>query len=208
MSDCRFSLTILSCQTRLTSSFLLTTAGDAVISAIIMSKTRPQNHISRPAAKIPKTAALLATVGGSTLQDEQDVERNHIEELATVPEGWSMALDEDLAERMRVALAGAGAIREVKMFGGLCFMLNGNMVAGTSKRGLMVRVGKEQQSNALARPGAKRMEMTGRPMEGYVFVDPPPPDDRSLQEWIALAVAFVKTLPPKLPKSKPRRKSA
>ena len=119
-----------------------------------------------------------------------------------------MALNEDLAERMRGALAGAGSIREVKMFGGLCFMLNGNMVAGTSKRGLMVRVGKEQQSNALTRPGAKRMEMTGRPMEGYVFVDPPPPDDRSLQEWIALAVAFVNTLPPKLSKSKPRRESA
>ena len=116
-----------------------------------------------------------------------------------------MALDEDLAERMRVALAGTGGVREVRMFGGLCFMLNGNMVAGTSKRGLLVRVGKDQQSNALARPGAKRMEMTGRPMEGYIFVDPPPIDDRSLQEWLALAVAFVNTLPPKLPKSKPRR---
>ena len=119
-----------------------------------------------------------------------------------------MAFDEDLAERMRVALAGTGTIREVRMFGGLCFMLNGNMVAGTSKRGLIVRVGKDQQPSALARPGAKRMEMTGRPMEGYIFVDPPPSDDRSLQEWIALAIAFVKTLPPKLSKSKPRRKSA
>ena len=116
-----------------------------------------------------------------------------------------MAVDEGLAERMRVALAGTGTVREVRMFGGLCFMLNGNMVAGTSKRGLLVRVGKDQQSNALARPCAKRMEMTGRPMEGYVFVDPPPTDDYSLQDWLALAVAFVKTLPPKLPKSKPRR---
>jgi hypothetical protein len=53
-------------------------------------------------------------------------------------------------------------------------MLNGNMVAGTSKRGLFVRVGKEQQSDALSRPGAEPMEMTARPMEGYVFVDPPP----------------------------------
>jgi TfoX/Sxy family transcriptional regulator of competence genes len=106
---------------------------------------------------------------------------------------------------MRAALARTGAVREVKMFGGLCFMLNGNMVAGTSKRGLLVRVGKDQQSTALARPGAKRMEMTGRPMEGYIFVDPPPRDDRTLQDWLALAVAFVKTLPPKLPKSKPRR---
>ena len=116
-----------------------------------------------------------------------------------------MAVDEDLAERMRTALAGTGTVREVKMFGGLCFMLNGNMVAGTSKRGLLVRVGKDQQSDALARPGAKPMQMTRRPMEGYLFVDPPPPDDRSLQEWLTLAVAFVKTLPPKLARSKPRR---
>jgi TfoX/Sxy family transcriptional regulator of competence genes len=116
-----------------------------------------------------------------------------------------MALDEDLAERMRVALAGTGAVREVRMFGGLCFMLNGNMVAGTSKRGLLVRVGKDQQSNALARPGAKRMEMTGRPMEGYIFVDPAPREERELRDWLALAVAFVNTLPPKASKSKPRR---
>ena len=113
-----------------------------------------------------------------------------------------MAVDEDLAERMRVALAGAGAVREVRMFGGLCFMLNGNMVAGTSKRGLLVRVGKEQQSAALVRPGAKLVEMTGRPMESYVFVDPPPSDVRSLRDWLDLAVAFVKTLPPRPPKPK------
>ena len=119
-----------------------------------------------------------------------------------------MAFDENLAERVRGALAGTGAIREVRMFGGLCFMLNGNMVAGTSKRGLMVRVGKDQQPSALARPGAKRLEMTGRPMEGYIFVDPPPLDDRSLQNWLALAVAFVKTLPPKAPKSRRRRAKA
>ena len=51
-----------------------------------------------------------------------------------------MALNEDLAERIRLILAGTGSLREVKMLGGLCFMLNGNMVAGTSKRGLLVRV--------------------------------------------------------------------
>ena len=94
------------------------------------------------------------------------------------------------------------------MFGGLCFMLNGNMAAGTSKRGLLVRVGKEQQSAALAQPGAKPMKMTGRPMEGYVFVDPPPSDERVLEDWMGLAVAFVKTLPPKLPSAKPRRARA
>ena len=116
-----------------------------------------------------------------------------------------MALDEDLAERVRVALAGTGALREVRMFGGLCFMLNGNMVAGTSKRGLLVRVGKDQHAQAVARSGAKPMEMAGRPMAGYVFVDPAPRDEQVLRDWLDLAVTFVNTLPPKLPKSKPWR---
>ena len=116
-----------------------------------------------------------------------------------------MAVDEPLAERMRAVLGGTGAVREVRMFGGLCFMLNGNMVAGTSKRGLLVRVGKDRHSNALARPGAKPMEMAGRSMDGYIFVDPAPRDERALRDWLELAVAFVKTLPPKLQKSKSGR---
>jgi TfoX/Sxy family transcriptional regulator of competence genes len=115
-----------------------------------------------------------------------------------------MAVDDDLAARMRAALAGAGAVREVRMFGGLCFTLNGNMVAGTSKRGLLLRVGKEQHAQALARPGAKPMEMRGRPLEGYIRVDPPPPDEPALRNWLDLAVEFVNTLPPKLPRPKPR----
>jgi TfoX/Sxy family transcriptional regulator of competence genes len=120
-------------------------------------------------------------------------------------ESRSMAVDEDLAERMRAVLGATGALREVRMFGGLCFMLNGNMLAGTSKRGLLVRVGKDQHSDALARPGAKPMEMAGRSMEGYIFVDPAPRDERALRDWLELAIAFVETLPPKLPKSKSGR---
>ena len=115
-----------------------------------------------------------------------------------------MAVDEELAERMRAALAGAGDMREVRMFGGLCFMLNGNMVAGTSKRGMLLRVGKEQHAAALTRSNARPMEMTGRPMEGYVFVDPPPADERGLRDWLDLAVGFVRTLPPKAAKSRRR----
>src|SRR6202011_5676345 len=92
-----------------------------------------------------------------------------------------MALNKDLAERIRVVLAGTGSLREVRMFGGLCFMLNGNMVAGTSKRGLLVRGGKDQHARALARADANPMEMSGRPMEGFVFVDPPPRDERALR---------------------------
>jgi TfoX/Sxy family transcriptional regulator of competence genes len=120
-------------------------------------------------------------------------------------ESRSMAVDEDLAERMRAVLGATDALREVRMFGGLCFMLNGNMLAGTSKRGLLVRVGKDQHSDALARPGAKPMEMAGRSMEGYIFVDPAPRDERALRDWLELAIAFVETLPPKLPKSKSGR---
>ena len=110
-----------------------------------------------------------------------------------------MAVDEDLIERMRAVLARAGAVREVRMFGRQCFMLDGNMVAGTSKRGFLVRVGKDRQPDVLARPGAKPMEMGGRMMEGYVFVDPAPYDEEALQDWLGLAACF------KPPKSKPRR---
>jgi TfoX/Sxy family transcriptional regulator of competence genes len=116
-----------------------------------------------------------------------------------------MAVDEDLTQRTRTVLAGAGEVREVKMFGGLCFMLNGNMVAGTSPRGLLVRVGKDRQAQALMRPGARPMEMRGRRMAGYVLLDPPPRDEQGLRDWLAPAVAFVNTLPPKPPKSAPRR---
>ena len=79
-------------------------------------------------------------------------------------------------------------------------MLNGNMVAGTSKRGILVRLGKDAHAAALQRPHSRAMEMSGRPMEGYVLVDPPPTDDGELRDWLGLAVAFVKTLPPKAAK--------
>jgi hypothetical protein len=119
-----------------------------------------------------------------------------------------MAVDEDLAKRVRAVLAGSGEPREVRMFGGLCFMLNGNMVAGASKRGLLVRVGNEQHARSVARPDARPMEMSGRTMEGYVVIDPPPKEDRVLREWIELAVAFVQTLPAKPPKLSARRSTA
>jgi TfoX/Sxy family transcriptional regulator of competence genes len=113
-----------------------------------------------------------------------------------------MAVDDSVVERMRAVLNGNGVLREVRMFGGLCFMLDGNMVAGTSKRGILVRVGKDARAAALTRPNARAMEMSGRPMEGYVLVDPPPADDRELRGWLGLAVAFVKTLPPKAKRPK------
>ena len=88
------------------------------------------------------------------------------------------------------------------MFGGIGFMLNGNMVAAVSKRGLLLRVGKDRQSQALARPGARPMEMQGRRMEGYVYVDPQTLDDRALKAWLGEASSYVRTLPPKTAKAK------
>jgi hypothetical protein len=113
-----------------------------------------------------------------------------------------MAADWDLATSVRNALLNEDAILEVKMFGGIGFMLNGNLLAGASKRGLLLRVGKDRQGGALALAGARPMIMRGRTMEGYVYVDPPALDDGAVQRWIELAVAFVQTLP-----SKPKQKS-
>jgi TfoX/Sxy family transcriptional regulator of competence genes len=108
-----------------------------------------------------------------------------------------VAADQDLAERVRVTLAGAGAIREVRMFGGIGYLLDGNMVAASSKRGLLIRVGRERHHDALTRPGARVMEMKGRPVEGYILVDPAVLDDEALRDWLKFALSFVRTLPPK-----------
>jgi TfoX/Sxy family transcriptional regulator of competence genes len=111
----------------------------------------------------------------------------------------------DLAERVREALA-ALPVTEQKMFGGVCFMLNGNMLVGASPRGLMVRVGKDGHERAVARPHAKPMEQGGRTMAGYIIVDNEGVDrKRDLDAWLGLAVSHVGTLPAK--EKKPPAKS-
>ena len=102
-----------------------------------------------------------------------------------------------MLERLRDALD-ARTFTEQKMFGGTCFMLNGNMLIGTSKRGLLVRVGKAAHEVAAAHPHAHPMEMGGRAMEGYVHVAPEgTATETDLARWLDLALAFVETLPPK-----------
>jgi TfoX/Sxy family transcriptional regulator of competence genes len=113
--------------------------------------------------------------------------------------------EQQLADGVRTALAQAGSIREVKMFGGIGFMLNSNLVAAASKRGLLVRVGRERQGDALARAGARPMVMRGRTIDGYIYVDPPALTGRAVQAWIRLAVDFVQTLPPRKPGAKRAR---
>jgi TfoX/Sxy family transcriptional regulator of competence genes len=115
---------------------------------------------------------------------------------------------DELAECLRSKLAGAGAVREVKMFGGVGFMLNGNMVAAASKRGLLLRVGKAKQSEALAKPGARAMTMRGGTMEGYVFIDPSALSDGAVADSLPLALAFVRGLAPKESGAGSSKKSA
>jgi TfoX/Sxy family transcriptional regulator of competence genes len=113
---------------------------------------------------------------------------------------------EEVVDFLRGALTGAGTIRETRMFGGIGFMLNGNMVAGTFRQGLLVRVGKDGQPTALRQPGARQMEMNGRLMEGYVYIDPDELSEKTISASLDLAVSFVRTLPPKPVKAESRQK--
>lgn len=106
-----------------------------------------------------------------------------------------MAVDRALVERMRAPLAGRRDITEKAMFGGVCFMLRGNMLCASGSGGFMFRVGTEQEAEALARPGVRRVEMGGRQFRGFVWVDPK--RCRDLPGWIALAEKHVGALPPK-----------
>lgn len=102
-----------------------------------------------------------------------------------------------MGDRLRPLLP-AGLI-EKKMFGGLGFMLHGNMAIGTTARGeLLVRIDPAKQAEALTRPGAYQMQMGARPMTGFIAVDASgTPDDAALDRWIAYALSFAKTLPPR-----------
>ena len=108
-----------------------------------------------------------------------------------------MAYDEHLAERVRLLVAHRQEISERKMFGGVCFFLNGNMLCGVEVGRYMFRVGKEQEQAALSKPGATRMTLTGRPMGGLVHVTEKASKGRLLEEWLAIASQFVSSLPPK-----------
>ncbi|MEQ1515263.1 MAG: TfoX/Sxy family protein [Usitatibacteraceae bacterium] len=108
-----------------------------------------------------------------------------------------MPYDPKLAEQMRVALAARVGIVEKKMFGGFCWMLNGNMLCGVEVGRFMFRVGKERETRALEMPGATPMDITGRPMRGFVWVDASHAKGKMLLRWIDLASEYVGNLPPK-----------
>ena len=108
-----------------------------------------------------------------------------------------MPYDPQLAVQMRSALQSRPGIVEKKMFGGFCWMLNGNMLCGVEVGRFMFRVGKALEDEALALPGATPMDITGKPMRGLVWVDARQATGAALERWIALAVRYVGALPPK-----------
>lgn len=109
-----------------------------------------------------------------------------------------MAFDAGLAELIRTDLADLSGLDEKRMFGGLCFMLNGHMLCGVHKNGGMFRVGKPRQDAALNIDGVSEMAFTGRKMGGMVDVtDDAMSDDARRAELIALAIENVRSLPPR-----------
>lgn len=117
-----------------------------------------------------------------------------------------MAADARLTQRVRTALARRRGVSEKRMFGGVAFMLNGNMCVGILEDRLMVRVGADAYATALRRPHARPMDFTGRPLTGFVYVLPPGIKTAAqLKRWVDAGVDFAKTLRKKTAATRPRR---
>jgi TfoX/Sxy family transcriptional regulator of competence genes len=109
-----------------------------------------------------------------------------------------MAFDEALAERIRQRLARRKNIVEKKMFGGVGFLLNNNMLVGVWKNSLIVRLGPDESEDALKEPHVKEFDITGKSMKGWVLVEPQGvAQNDQLSDWIQRAMTFVKTMPAK-----------
>jgi TfoX/Sxy family transcriptional regulator of competence genes len=109
-----------------------------------------------------------------------------------------MAYDEGLAHRIREVLSDQPNVVEKKMFGGIAFMVQGNMAVGVVKDNLMVRMDPAGYDDALAQPYVHEMDFTGRPMKGWIYILPEGiADDADLIRWIGLGVDYARSLPPK-----------
>ncbi|HET9243563.1 MAG TPA: TfoX/Sxy family protein [Gaiella sp.] len=110
-----------------------------------------------------------------------------------------MAYDEQLADRIRTLIGAEAGLTEQKMFGGLAFLIGGNMaVAASGQGGLLVRVDPAQSETLVATTNARLMEMRGRQMKGWLRVDSADvPSERELAEWVERGTAYARSLPPK-----------
>jgi hypothetical protein len=117
---------------------------------------------------------------------------------ADYSENHSMPFDETLADRIRPLIGRERGFSEKKMFGGIGFLLGGNMCVGVWKEFLIARVGPDEYEECLAEPNVREFDITGRAMNGWVMVEPEGTDNSAdLQGWIDRAVKFVRVLPKK-----------
>ncbi len=109
-----------------------------------------------------------------------------------------MPFDENLASRVRKILSKVDGVSEKKMFGGICFLVNGNMALGLAKDDLMVRVGQDSYEKLLAQPNVRKMDFTGRPLKGFLYVGAiGTSSDKDLRNWVSKGVEFARSLPAK-----------
>ncbi len=109
-----------------------------------------------------------------------------------------MAFDERLADRIRDSLRRRKGLVEKKMFGGVAFLLNGNMCVGVHHNELIVRLAPEETNKALAQPHTRLFDLTGRPMKGWILVEPAGlKTDAKLGKWIQVAATYASSLPAK-----------
>jgi TfoX/Sxy family transcriptional regulator of competence genes len=162
------------------------------------AESRPEGHTSTSDSHVNVAGGVLISAAGL-------LTRAGVGSLRA-PSEWvgyarpaHMAYDEDLANRLRELLADEDAIAEKKMFGGLAFLLHGNMSVSASRNGgLLVRIDPADTDAAIARPHVALMEMGGRTMDGWITVAPEGvKTKRQLAGWVKRSVAYVKTLPPK-----------
>ena len=110
-----------------------------------------------------------------------------------------MAYDEDLANRIRELIAGEDGVTEQRMFGGLAFLINGNMsVAASGQGGLLLRVDPDETDSLVKKPHAERFVMRGRAMDGWLRVDAEGArTKRQIEPWVKRGVKYARSLPPK-----------
>jgi TfoX/Sxy family transcriptional regulator of competence genes len=109
-----------------------------------------------------------------------------------------MPYDEKLAARIETILKEEKKLTSKKMFGGICYLINGNMCCGVEKTRVMVRIGAENYESALKEKSVRPMDFTGRPLKGFLYLTAQSSDDPStLKKWILRAAAHARELPPK-----------
>jgi TfoX/Sxy family transcriptional regulator of competence genes len=110
-----------------------------------------------------------------------------------------MAIDEALAARVRECVGTASGVVERRMFGGVAFLVHGNMSVGVHGNELIVRIEPSETDQALQKPGVRIFDITGRPMKGWLLISSTSVEHKSaLRGWVAKGVAYAQSLPPKV----------